>query len=114
MNVITQAFASNLGDLKLSSLSIANNVLNGFSFGLLTITSLLASVLASWQSHYEIQGFVHGKLVVGTWEENNKAAYEIRLLSKSSIFNRSGFCKASTIPLNFQRSLRGDIINRTR
>ncbi|KAJ4963703.1 hypothetical protein NE237_023642 [Protea cynaroides] len=35
MNVITQAFAGHIGDLELASLSIANNVLIGFSFGLL-------------------------------------------------------------------------------
>ncbi|XP_042501119.1 protein DETOXIFICATION 27-like [Macadamia integrifolia] len=35
MNVITQAFAGHLGDLELASLSIANNVIVGFNFGLL-------------------------------------------------------------------------------
>ncbi|KAI0498558.1 hypothetical protein KFK09_019446 [Dendrobium nobile] len=35
MNVITQAFAGHLGDLELASMSIASNVVVGFSFGLL-------------------------------------------------------------------------------
>ncbi|XP_043687527.1 protein DETOXIFICATION 27-like [Telopea speciosissima] len=35
MNVISQAFAGHLGDLELASLSIANNVIVGFNYGLL-------------------------------------------------------------------------------
>ncbi|KAI3974603.1 hypothetical protein MKX01_029593 [Papaver californicum] len=35
MNVITQAFAGHLGELELASISIANTVITGFSFGLL-------------------------------------------------------------------------------
>ncbi|CAL5384027.1 unnamed protein product [Camellia sinensis] len=35
MNVITQAFAGHLGDVELAALSIANNVIVGFNFGLL-------------------------------------------------------------------------------
>ncbi|XP_043712983.1 protein DETOXIFICATION 27-like [Telopea speciosissima] len=35
MNVITQAFAGHLGDLELAAISIANNVIIGFNFGLL-------------------------------------------------------------------------------
>ncbi|KAH7848985.1 hypothetical protein Vadar_011369 [Vaccinium darrowii] len=35
MNIITQAFAGHLGDLELASISIANNVIVGFNFGLL-------------------------------------------------------------------------------
>ncbi|XP_068641885.1 protein DETOXIFICATION 27-like isoform X1 [Aristolochia californica] len=35
MNVVTQAFAGHLGDLELASISIANTVVVGFSFGLL-------------------------------------------------------------------------------
>ncbi|KAL0911923.1 hypothetical protein M5K25_017861 [Dendrobium thyrsiflorum] len=37
MNVITQAFAGHLGDLELASMSIASNVVVGFSFGLLIV-----------------------------------------------------------------------------
>lgn len=35
MLVITQAFAGHLGDLELAAVSIANNVVVGFDFGLL-------------------------------------------------------------------------------
>lgn len=35
MNIITQAFAGHLGDLELASVSIANNVIVGFNWGLL-------------------------------------------------------------------------------
>jgi MATE family multidrug resistance protein len=35
MLVITQAFAGHLGDLELAGISIANNVIVGFDFGLL-------------------------------------------------------------------------------
>ncbi|KAH7850025.1 hypothetical protein Vadar_026655 [Vaccinium darrowii] len=35
MNIITLAFAGHLGGLELASLSIANNVIVGFNFGLL-------------------------------------------------------------------------------
>lgn len=42
--------------------------------------------------------FLLRRLVFGTSEEKNKAAYEIRLLAKSNIFNRSCLIKAGTIP----------------
>lgn len=35
MNVVTQAFAGHLGDVELAAISIANNVIVGFNFGLL-------------------------------------------------------------------------------
>lgn len=38
MLVITQAFAGHLGDLELAAMSIANNVIVGFDFGLLVIS----------------------------------------------------------------------------
>lgn len=38
LNVITQAFAGHLGDLELASISIANTVVVGFSFGLMVLT----------------------------------------------------------------------------
>lgn len=46
MLVITQAFAGHLGDLELAAISIANNVVVGFDFGLLvrlhnTINSII-------------------------------------------------------------------------
>lgn len=37
MNVVTQAFAGHLGDVELAAVSIANNVIVGFNFGLLVI-----------------------------------------------------------------------------
>ncbi|TYJ99148.1 U-box domain-containing protein 19-like [Cucumis melo var. makuwa] len=42
--------------------------------------------------------FLLRRLVFGTSTEKNKAAYEIRLLAKSNIFNRSCLIKAGTIP----------------
>lgn len=39
MLVITQAFAGHLGDLELAAISIANNVIVGFDFGLLVLFS---------------------------------------------------------------------------
>ena len=38
MLVITQAFAGHLGDLELAAISIANNVIVGFDFGLMVLT----------------------------------------------------------------------------
>ncbi|KAK2969627.1 hypothetical protein RJ640_011332 [Escallonia rubra] len=46
MNVITQAFAGHLGDLDLAAISIVNNVITGFDFG------LLLSVYNSNPSYY--------------------------------------------------------------
>lgn len=43
MLVITQAFAGHLGDLELAAISIANNVIVGFDFGLLVPISLFSS-----------------------------------------------------------------------
>ncbi|KAM0982475.1 hypothetical protein FF1_015428 [Malus domestica] len=42
--------------------------------------------------------FLSGRVACGTSEQKNKAAYEIRLLAKSNIFNRSCFIKAGSIP----------------
>ncbi|TQD81346.1 hypothetical protein C1H46_033064 [Malus baccata] len=42
--------------------------------------------------------FLNGRLAVGTVEEQNKAAYEIRLLTKTSIFNRSCLVEAGVVP----------------
>lgn len=39
MTVITQAFAGHLGDNELAAISIVNNVILGFSFGLLVLFS---------------------------------------------------------------------------
>lgn len=45
-----------------------------------------------------LANFLVGWLVSGTGEEQNKAAYEIRLLTKTSIFNRSCLVEAGVIP----------------
>ncbi|XP_057948918.1 U-box domain-containing protein 19-like [Malania oleifera] len=42
--------------------------------------------------------FLVRKLAVGTSEERNKAAYEIKLLTKTSIYNRSCLAEAGAIP----------------
>lgn len=42
--------------------------------------------------------FLAGKLVDGTSEEQNKSAYEIRLLTKTSIFIRSCLVEAGVVP----------------
>lgn len=39
MNVITQAFAGHLGEVELASISLANNLIVGFCFGLLVTTT---------------------------------------------------------------------------
>ncbi|XP_059643043.1 U-box domain-containing protein 19-like [Cornus florida] len=45
-----------------------------------------------------LAGFLTGRLCYGTHEQKKKAAYEIRLLAKSSIFNRSCLVESGTIP----------------
>ena len=42
--------------------------------------------------------FLAQKLSNGNEDEKNKAAYEIRLLAKSNLFNRSRLIEAGTIP----------------
>jgi hypothetical protein len=42
--------------------------------------------------------FLARRLVFGTGEQKNKAAFEIRLLAKSNVFNRSCLVEAGTIP----------------
>ena len=42
--------------------------------------------------------FLAGRLAAGTSGERNKAAYEIRLLAKTNIFNRHCLAEAGTIP----------------
>jgi MATE family multidrug resistance protein len=50
MLVITQAFAGHLGDLELAAISIANNVVVGFDFGLLV--HLLNTILLLYNHYY--------------------------------------------------------------
>lgn len=50
MLVITQAFAGHLGDLELAAISISNNVIVGFDFGLLVyiVFKLCVVFLSKW------------------------------------------------------------------
>lgn len=45
-----------------------------------------------------LANFISNRLLDGTSEEKNKAAYEIRLLTKTSIFNRSCLVEVGCIP----------------
>lgn len=45
MTVITQAFAGHLGDVELASISIANNIIVGFGYGLLVYISNTYSLI---------------------------------------------------------------------
>jgi len=45
MLVVTQAFAGRLGDLELAAISIANNVVVGFDFGLLVCITIKFQLL---------------------------------------------------------------------
>ncbi|KAE8730229.1 equilibrative nucleotide transporter 1-like [Hibiscus syriacus] len=46
-----------------------------------------------------LAGFLINKIVNGSNEEMNKAAFEIRVLTKRSIFNRSCLIESGTVPL---------------
>ncbi|KAF8399277.1 hypothetical protein HHK36_015142 [Tetracentron sinense] len=61
--------------------------------------TILAGSPAAAEAMKMLAGFLAGKLAAGTDEEKNKAAYEIRLLGKPSIFNRSCLVEAGIIPL---------------
>lgn len=63
----------------------------------LTRTIAPASPVAAEAMRF-LSKFLARKLVFGTVEQKNKAAYEIRLLAKSNIFNRSCLIEACTIP----------------
>ncbi|XP_042501200.1 U-box domain-containing protein 19-like [Macadamia integrifolia] len=60
--------------------------------------TVLAGSNAAAEAMNQLARYLAPRLEVGTGEEKNKAAYEIRLLSKSSIFNRACFAEAGTIP----------------
>lgn len=45
MNIITLAFSGHLGDVQLAAISIANNVIVGFSFGLLVCSLIVFKIL---------------------------------------------------------------------
>ncbi|XP_051148318.1 U-box domain-containing protein 19-like [Andrographis paniculata] len=57
----------------------------------------LGSVAAE-QAMELLAAFLVQRLVVGTIEEQKKASYEIRLLTKTSIFNRSCMAEAGAVP----------------
>ncbi|KAK4568574.1 hypothetical protein RGQ29_004119 [Quercus rubra] len=63
----------------------------------LTRTIAPASLVAAEAMRF-LSKFLARKLIFGTTEQKNKAAYEIRLLAKSNIFNRSCLIEACTIP----------------
>ncbi|KAH7570263.1 hypothetical protein JRO89_XS05G0078500 [Xanthoceras sorbifolium] len=60
--------------------------------------TVLAGSLAAEGAVKMLASFLAGRLVDGTSEEKNKAAYEIRLLTKTSIFNRSCLVEVVVIP----------------
>ncbi|KAL4317948.1 hypothetical protein GQ457_18G021870 [Hibiscus cannabinus] len=57
-----------------------------------------AGSLAGEEAVKMLAGFLVNKLVNGNGEETNKAAFEIRVLTKTSIFNRSCLVESGTIP----------------
>lgn len=60
--------------------------------------TVLAGSLAAEGAAKMSATFLADRLVNGTSEEKNKAAYEIRLLTKTSIFNRSCLVEVGSIP----------------
>lgn len=60
--------------------------------------TVVAGSLAADGAMKMVAGFLADRLANGANKEMNKAAYEIRLLSKTSIFNRSCFVEAGVIP----------------
>ncbi|KAH0675323.1 hypothetical protein KY285_023124 [Solanum tuberosum] len=57
-----------------------------------------SSSVANEQAMKLLASFLVGRLVAGTMEQQNKAVFEIRLLTKTSIFNRSCLVEAGAIP----------------
>ncbi|KAF8016595.1 hypothetical protein BT93_H1959 [Corymbia citriodora subsp. variegata] len=60
--------------------------------------TVLAGSVAAEGAMKMLASYLAFRLEVGTGVERNKAAYEIRLLAKTSIFNRSCLVEAGTIP----------------
>ncbi|GMH01294.1 hypothetical protein Nepgr_003133 [Nepenthes gracilis] len=58
----------------------------------------LAGSPAAGETLKFLAGFLAGRLTYGTDEQKNKAAYEVRLLAKSNIYNRSSLVEVGTIP----------------
>ncbi|KAL2233612.1 UNVERIFIED_CONTAM: U-box domain-containing protein 19 [Sesamum indicum] len=63
----------------------------------LTRSSAGAGSLAAEQAMTLVASFLVGRLMAGRSEEQHKSAYEIRLLTKTSIFNRSCLVEADAI-----------------
>ncbi|KAB1207916.1 U-box domain-containing protein 19 [Morella rubra] len=62
---------------------------------------LSSESLAAEKSMKMVASFLAGRLETASWEKEenrNRAAYEVRVLSKTSIFNRSCLAEAGTIP----------------
>ncbi|XP_055810282.1 U-box domain-containing protein 19-like [Solanum dulcamara] len=57
-----------------------------------------SSSVANEQAMKLLASFLVGRLVAGTMEQQNKAAFEIRLLTKISIFNRACLVEAGALP----------------
>ncbi|KAI4345307.1 hypothetical protein L6164_012443 [Bauhinia variegata] len=64
--------------------------------------------LAPEEAMKMVANFLSYRLETGTMEERNKVAYEIRLLTKTSIFNRSCLVEAKAIPHFLQLFLSKD------
>lgn len=64
-----------------------------------TVTmTVIAGSIAAEESVKMLANFLVSKLEHGSGEERNKAAFEIRVLTKSSIFNRSCLADSGAIP----------------
>ncbi|KAF3643881.1 putative equilibrative nucleotide transporter 1-like [Capsicum annuum] len=63
-----------------------------------TVKSVATGNVANEQAMKLLASFLVGRLVAGTMEQQNNAAFEIRLLTKTSIFNRSCLVEAGAIP----------------
>lgn len=61
-------------------------------------TTVNSGSLAAEMAMNLLANFLVGKLVNGRSSEQNKAAYEIRLITKTSIFNRSCLVESGVIP----------------
>ncbi|KAI8528335.1 hypothetical protein RHMOL_Rhmol12G0141700 [Rhododendron molle] len=63
-----------------------------------TTMTVIAGSIAAEESMKMLANFLVSKLEHGSGEERNKAAFEIRVLTKSSIFNRSCLADSGAIP----------------
>ncbi|OIT04123.1 PREDICTED: U-box domain-containing protein 18-like [Nicotiana attenuata] len=62
------------------------------------IKLVATSSVANEQAMKLLASVLVGRLIAGSMEQKNKAAFEIRLLTKTSIFNRSCLVEAGAIP----------------